>query len=39
MLLTHQTNISITNIYSILQSGYLKSGKDIKKEDLLKIIH
>lgn len=35
MLLTHQTNISITNIYSILQSGYLKSGKDVKKKRLI----
>jgi len=28
MLLGHLTNSNLTNIYKILQNGYLKSGKE-----------
>jgi hypothetical protein len=35
MLLGHQTSVSITNLYKILQSGYLKSGKEVGKRRLI----
>ena len=35
MLLGHQTDTSITTLYNILQSGYLKSGKEVGKRRLI----
>jgi hypothetical protein len=35
MLLGHQTDTSISNLYKILKSGYLKSGKEVGKRRLI----